>query len=394
MLRTVLLPFLVCGGVAAAAPATLEKLDQELATGRQTITTIEERIREQEVARRESDVARARLETELKRLDGELSEHNAAVASLDREIAKLSGDVAALQQERDNASHSVAAKRGLLAERLRQLYGDGGNRRLSMLLGASDAADLIYRQRYDEAMAAAMGRVIDDLQREGARLAEVQRELHARQLQLAVEKQAATASRKAVAVKRREQQALVARAEERGKTLDAQLTTLAVDRERLTSMVSGLTAKRQAALSRLHFGDQRGRLPWPIEGEVVEFFGAPSEDGSPGSNNGIRIRAHTGEKVQAIWEGEVLFADWFEGYGLLIIIDHGSGYYSLYGHASGLLASVGDHLQQGQAVAEIGGELGHEAGSLYFEMRKDGKPINPLHWLQGLAGRTTAAAAE
>ena len=372
----------------------MEQLDRELATGHQTITTIEERIRKQEAARRESDAAQAQLEAELRQLDHQLAEQSTAVASLEQEIVQLSGEVAALQQEAESASHSVTGKRILLVERLRQLYSDDGKAGLAVLLGATDAVDLIHHQRYLETLAAAVGGAIGELQREGERLKEAQRELHARQLRLTIEKEAAAASRKTVAAKRRQQQTMVAQAQERGKTLDVQIATLAADRERLTTMVSGLKTKRQTTLSRLHFGDQRGRLPWPIEGEVVEFFGAGGKAGSPGASNGIRLRAHAGEKVRAIWEGEVLFADWFEGYGLLIIIDHGSGYYSLYGHASGLVARVGDHLQHGQAIAEIGSEPGQEAGSLYFEMRKDGKPINPLHWLHGLADRATAAAAE
>jgi septal ring factor EnvC (AmiA/AmiB activator) len=372
----------------------MEQLDQELATSHQTITTIEERIHKQEEERRANDAAQARLEEQLHKLDSELAEYSATVASLDRDIDRLTGDVTTLQHEVEITSQSVTAKRALLAARLRQLYGDHGKGRLALLLGATDAADLIYHQRYHEALAAAMAKEIGELERESERLAEAEREMGERRLQLTTEKARVTASRRSVAAKRRQQQTMMVDAEKRGKSLGDQLATLAADRERLTTMVSGLKAKRQAALSRLHFGDQRGRLPWPIEGEVVEFFGAPGKDGRPGAGNGIRIRAHAGAKVQAIWEGEVLFADWFEGYGLLIIIDHGSGYYSLYGHASGLLATVGDHLQQGQPVAEIGGGPGQDGASLYFEMRKDGKPINPLHWLQGLAGQTTAAAGE
>jgi septal ring factor EnvC (AmiA/AmiB activator) len=394
LLRALLLPLLVCQGAAAAGPAAVEKLDQDLVSGRETISTIDERIHKQEAERRESDAAQARLEAQLHKLDDQLAERSAAVATLDRDIKRLAGEVTALQHEVGNASRSVAGKRTVLAERLRQLYSDGGKGRLALVLGATDAADLIYRQRYQEVMVAAVAREIGELQAASARLTEAQRNLRARQLRLTAEKEAAAASRKTVAAKRSEQQAMVAQAKERAKTLGVQLAKLAADRERLTKMVSGLKSKRHAALSRLHFGDQRGRLPWPIEGEVVEFFGAPSKDGSPGPSNGIRLRAPAGEKVQAIWAGEVLFADWFEGYGLLIIIDHGSGYYSLYGHASGLLARVGDHLQQGQVIAEVGGDPGQKSGSLYFEMRKDGKPINPLHWLQGLADRTTAAAAE
>ena len=392
MLRAIVLPFLFCQSAMAAGPAAVQQLDQELATGHQTITTIEERIQRQEAERRESDAAQAQLAADLRKLDDDLAKHGAALASLDRDIKRLDGEIGQLQGDVEDAARSMDTRRSFLAEHLRQLYSDEGKGRLALLLGATDAADLIYRQRYQEAVAVAVGHEIGELEREGDRLKQAQRDLRARQLRLTAEKEQEKTSRKTVAAKRRQQEALVAQAEERGKRLGVQLASLAADRERLTKMVSGLKAKRQAALSRLHFGDQRGRLPWPIEGEVVEFFGAPNQDGTPGESNGIRIRAPAGEKVQAIWDGEVLFADWFEGYGLLIIIDHGSGYYSLYGHASGLLARVGDHLKQGQAIAEIGGEAGQKSGSLYFEMRKDGKPINPLHWLQGLADRTTAVA--
>lgn len=393
MVRTFLLLLLLVRGAAAANPGDVVQLDDQLETGQETLSTLEERIREREAARHQTDAARDQLQQDLQQLDAELAQHRKAVAAMESEIESLSGGVAALENEVATITASLAARRALLGERLRHLYAQEGRGDLALLLGATDAADLIHRQRYQEAMAGAVGTAIQGFEDESRRLAETQRDLNARQIRLAVDKEEATARRRAVAAKRRQQQALLATARERSATIDAQLATLAADRQRLGEMVGGLTAKRQALLSRLHFADQKGRLAWPLEGEVVEFFGAPA-DGTSAPHNGLRIRAVAGDKVRAIWEGEVLFADWFEGYGLLIIVDHGSGYYSLYGHASGLLANVGDHLTKDQVIAEIGNESGDAGASLYFELRKDGKPIDPLHWLQGLAGRTTATVAE
>ena len=392
VVRELVLCVLMCG-VAAADPADVEQLDRQLATGQQTLSTVEKRIHEGEKARDKSDAARAQLESEVGRLDQELARHRAAVAAVDKEIADLGGEVAALEREIGTITASLTARRALLGERLRQLYAREGGGDLGLLLGATDATDLIQRQRYQEAIATAVGTAIQRFQEESRRLAEAQRDLQARQIRLAADKEKATTARRAVAAKRHQQQVLLAKAQERSATIDTQLAKLAADRQRLGEMVSGLTVQRKALVTRLHFADQKGRLPWPLEGEVLEFFGPPA-DGTSAPHNGLRIRAAAGEKVRAIWDGEVLFADWFEGYGLLIIVDHGSGYYSLYGHASGLLVNVGDHLTRGQVIAEIGNGSGTEGASLYFELRKDGKPIDPLHWLQGLAGRTTAATAE
>jgi len=393
VVRTLLLLLLLVRGAAAADAGRVQQLDRQVETGQETLSTLEERIREREAARHQSDAARDQLQRDLEQLDQELARHRDTVTAMENEIEHLSSGVAALENEVATITASLAARRALLGERLRHLYGEEGNGEIALLLGATDAADLIHRERYQEAMAAAVGTAIQRFEEESRRLVEAQRDLNARQIRLAVDKEEATASRRAVAAKRRQQQALLAKARERSAAIDAQLARLAADRQRLGKMVHSLTAKRQTLLSRLHFADQKGRLPWPLEGEVVEFFGAPA-DGKSAPHNGLRIRAVAGDKVRAIWEGEVLFADWFEGYGLLIIVDHGSGYYSLYGHASGLLVNVGDHLKKDQVIAEIGNESGDKGASLYFELRKDGKPIDPLYWLQGLAGRTTATVAE
>lgn len=394
MVRALFLLLLLARGAAADLPVGVEQVDRQLATGQQTLATVEERIRERAAARHQTGAERERLQREMHKLDQELAQHREASAQVEQEIDHLSGEVAALEGEVATITASLTAQRALLAERLRQLYAQDGQGGLTWLLGAADAGDLIHRQRYQEVMAAAMGAAIHRFADESRRLAEAQRDLHARQIRLAVDREEAAAARRIVDSKRRERQALLAEVRERSAAIDAQLASLAADRQRLGEMVSGLAAQRQALLSRLRFADQKGRLPWPLAGEVVEFFGPPADGTPAASRNGLRIRATAGDKVRTIWEGEVLFADWFAGYGLLIIVDHGSGYYSLYGHASGLLANVGDHLTKDQVIAEIGSGSGDAGASLYFELRKDGKPIDPLHWLHGLAGRTTTAVAE
>jgi septal ring factor EnvC (AmiA/AmiB activator) len=99
-------------------------------------------------------------------------------------------------------------------------------------------------------------------------------------------------------------------------------------------------------------------------------------------NRGIEISAAMGRPVLAVYDGTVLYADWFRGYGRLVILDHGGGYFTLYAHASELLVKVGDQVTRGQPIARVGDTGSLEGPQLYFEVRHRGKPQDPLAWLE------------
>jgi septal ring factor EnvC (AmiA/AmiB activator) len=131
------------------------------------------------------------------------------------------------------------------------------------------------------------------------------------------------------------------------------------------------------------FGSLRGRLPMPVEGRILSTFG---KNENPKFHTftvqkGIEIEAPLGAEIRAIYDGRVLYADWFKGYGKILIIDHGEGYYSLSGHASALLKNVGEEVRSGEAVALIGDTGSLRGPCLYFEIRQRGKPLDPLEWL-------------
>ncbi|CAL7960464.1 murein hydrolase activator [Gammaproteobacteria bacterium] len=117
---------------------------------------------------------------------------------------------------------------------------------------------------------------------------------------------------------------------------------------------------------------------WPTKGEVIIHFGSPIEQ-SYWSWSGIIIAAPENQGIHAISSGRVVYADWFTGYGLLLIIDHGSGYMSLYGHNKGFRKKLGDHVETGEMVAVVG-KSGSEEFGLYFAIRYNGRPVNPEHW--------------
>ncbi len=127
------------------------------------------------------------------------------------------------------------------------------------------------------------------------------------------------------------------------------------------------------------FAEARGQLPWPVDGRLLARFGSPRDDGRL-KWDGVLIGAAAGTRVRAIHDGRVVFADWLRGAGLLVIIDHGGGYLSLYGHNQSLLKAAGDLVKAGEAIANVGSSGGRDSPALYFAIRQKGQPSDPLAW--------------
>jgi murein hydrolase activator len=123
----------------------------------------------------------------------------------------------------------------------------------------------------------------------------------------------------------------------------------------------------------------QGRLRWPVKGQLVQKFGTQRIGGTE-LWQGVLIRAPEGSEVRAIHAGKVVYADWLRGLGLLLIVDHGENYLSLYGHNAGLYKAEGDWVVEGELLANVGDTGGIEAPALYFEIRQGAKPLNPQHW--------------
>ncbi|HST44900.1 MAG TPA: peptidoglycan DD-metalloendopeptidase family protein, partial [Luteimonas sp.] len=123
-----------------------------------------------------------------------------------------------------------------------------------------------------------------------------------------------------------------------------------------------------------------GGLGWPLSGTLLAGFGGRMPDGR--SSSGVLIGAPAGTSVAAVADGTVVFAEWMTGYGLILIVDHGNGYMSLYAHNDALLRDPGERIKRGDAVANVGNSGGQGRPGLYFELRRNGQPVDPGSWLQ------------
>ena len=252
--------------------------------------------------------------------------------------------------------------------------------------------DLYYLAQIARARTALVARLRGNL----ASLTEVARETGARKAELAVlEKRQGEENRRL----ERENQArrvVLQKISLQIATQRRELSTLKRDEARLTRLVEGLgralapPKPRTGALrnDRLPdasadgrpFADLKGRLALPVRGELRGRFGTPRADGGL-TWKGVFVATGSGQEVKAVAGGRVVYADWLRGFGNLLIIDHGGGYMSLYGNNEALYKQAGDAARAGEAVASVGATGGGVESGLYFELRHQGKPFDPLSWV-------------
>jgi septal ring factor EnvC (AmiA/AmiB activator) len=165
---------------------------------------------------------------------------------------------------------------------------------------------------------------------------------------------------------------------------DQELSNLQQDEQELESLLNNL--KNNQNVVELYenlppFDSLKAKLNWPVSGKIITKYGSAKKDGKL-RWNGVKISAVQGNEVASISAGKVIFADWFRNLGLLIIIDHGNGYMSLYGHNERLLKKTDDFVSTNEAIAKVGNTGGQSESALYFEIRQQGTPLNPALWCQ------------
>jgi len=289
-----------------------------------------------------------------------------------------------LEREQAERDRELAAERGALAGELRAAYVNGREEQLKLLLNQQDPAGfgrmLAYYGYFGRARADRIGNIRDKLEH----LALVREKIAAENERLkgleSQQENELAALRSAQQQRTRTVQAIESQIKSRGgelKRLESQAKGLEKLIADLRKALRNVPVAKQAPFEPL-----RGKLPWPVQqGKVLARFGQPRAGGSM-RWQGMMIGTDRGARVRAPFAGRVVYADWLPGMGLMIVLDHGGGYLSLYGHNEEVFRSVGDAVAAGDVIGAVGDSGGHNQPALYFEVRRGREPVNPENWLQ------------
>ena len=351
---------------------------------RQKLDAVRAEIKALAEQQRQTEGERGEAAKALRTKETELAEVAKDVHTLDEKLAAQQADLDKLDAERAKLETALKSQRDALAALLRSAYALGRNEELKLLLQQNDVAAIARVLAYNRYFQRARVGRIDQLDTDLEDLAKVQDSIRTKTAELESTRNARAAEGDKLETERGEREKLVDDLDAKLKEQGARAAALGKDEKALASLLEKLRdvfADIPKQLSGAEpFASQRGRLAPPVPGKVVRGFGAADESGRKSS--GLLLGAKTGTPVHAVSHGRVVFADWLRGYGLMIIVDHGDGYLSLYGCNETLLKDVGDWVNAGETLATSGASGGQKTPGLYFEVRAKGQPVDPKAWLR------------
>lgn len=326
---------------------------------------------------------RKEVHTQLRDVERRIGDIAARIRRIASQERELNVQLRALAESQRQLEKVLAQHHQSLEQQVRARYAQGEQGFLRMLLNQPDMGligrNLVYYQYLNQAHAEGIGRINEDMVRLDDLKAQSQKrreELQEIGTQLAEQKGA-------MELEKAQRAQLMAGLEQRIGSQKQQLEQLNADAARLEEVMRNIrAAPHRITPSSLPFVRQKGKLPWPVKGEQLAGYGQARNLGKL-KWEGVLIGAAEGVDVVAVANGRVVYADWLRGYGMLMIVDHGSGYFTLYGYNQGLQKNVGDAVTQGEVIASVGNSGGNDRPALYFEIRKDGKPSNPATWCRG-----------
>lgn len=320
---------------------------------------------------------------ELQTTEVEIGKRVNNLKQLNRKLKRQQRQLNSLYKDKREHEKKVAQQRELLGQQLRTAYINGQQEYLKLLLNQQNPAavsrvmtyyDYFNRARTDHIEQAL--KTIQDLEVVKIKIEKQQVVLKKLKNQELVGKKELEKSYQARAV-------IVAQLQKELRNKDMQLSQLLENEKNIQQLLQAIREVMPELLKvpneTLPFAKLRGKLQWPAAGTIRNLYGAARTEGRL-NWNGILINAPQGQDVHAVARGRVAYAEYLRGYGLLIIIDHGDGYMSLYGQNQSLFKETGDWVESGEVIASIGNSGGQQHSGLYFEIRHNGSPTNPGKW--------------
>jgi septal ring factor EnvC (AmiA/AmiB activator) len=346
---------------------------------------IRRKIKEGKKIIKEAKKEEISLLDELKEISRSIKHNSEEIRKYDFQISEMNSKIETVNKEIGSLETDLAERRDLLERRLKNLYKFRRSEIALLLISSKDYSDLIKRSKYMSYIARLNKRIIDDFSSDLKMLDLKRQEVKKLKAELETSKTLLLEKIGELDAQRQKKSALLSSAKKRRSHYEKEIRELTKSSKRLRAMIKRLARLQRSTPSPdKGFSSKKGRLPWPVSGRVIVPFGNYTDPESKIEvyKNGIEIKTATGSTVRAVLGGKVVFADRFKGYGLLLILDHGGGYHSLYGQLSNIFHSTGAIIKKGSAIGSTGRSRTLDVPALYFEIRYKGKPLDPLLWLK------------
>lgn len=384
---------LCCAGMAASLAMG--------ASPKNELTDLRERIRTLQKDVESAEGAKADAADALKSSEQAISATNRKLYELSEQQHDIHGDLSRLQQDSGQTRAGIAEQQARLAKLLTQIYLHGHHDYLEILLNRQDPNQLARHLRYYAEIARARAELIQGLRGNLKQLDELTTASRKKAAELARIAAEQAAQKKRLEKEQGARKTLLAKLNQKIASQRHEIGKLQNDEKRLTRLIEKLSRmvakapreKKAKPAETVHnsavpspedsdspFRQLKGKLRLPIKGDLAGRFGSPREDGGA-TWKGLFIRSPAGQVVKAVAQGQVVFSDWLRGFGNIIIVDHGGGFMSLYGNNESLYKQAGENVKTGDAIASVGNSGGIADSGLYFELRHQSRPFDPLSWV-------------
>lgn len=351
------------------AKAELKQTEAEIAKLKKMLGTLQQDMSE--------------LETQLKKSESEIGRLRRESQELEKQIRDGESRLQDMHSQAEGLHAALEAQQEQIARQVRSAYMAGQQDYLKLMLNQDDPARVARMMRYYEYVSRARSEEIAEYRNTIEQIRQASVDIVREQNRLQDNREQLAGQRRAIEAQQANRNQLLAGLRGERRTQEQQLKARESERAELAKLIKSLDeaiTSIPTPAGNLPFTQAKGRMPLPLKGTIEARFGSQRGGDSRLKWDGLLISASEGAGVHAIHGGRVVFADWLRGSGLLLILDHGGGYLSLYGHNQTLLREVGTWVQPGEAVATVGSSGGLGSPSLYFSIRHQGRPLDPLAW--------------
>ena len=373
--------FVIVPGLGYVAGVAFADSDDD--EHKQALEKVRHDIGKMQAEIRKTQLLHDSVQKEILKLEIELARINKDLALVSRKIRTEQSKLSKLYRNRKVLKQDLKAQHKLLAGQVKSAYMMGRQEYIKIILNLEDSSSVGRTMTYYDYFNRARLNRIESSQKTLVSLQAVEEKIKKQTARLKQTREQQTAKQAELKKVSRSRAIVVAKLHSELVNKEQNLSQLLEDEQRLQRLIKDLDRAIPDILTdpgkRKSFAKLKGKLDWPTKGKLKALYGKP-RNSSRVKWNGVMIMAGTGRDVKAVSHGRVAFADFLRGYGLLLIIDHGDGYMSLYGHNQTIYKDIGEWVEAGETISSVGTSGGQKHSGLYFEIRHNGKPTNPVRW--------------